>query len=71
MLRRCGNVNNEKDCKGFLHPFEIAVFCCCVTAILLLIHNNGITAVDMVNGEFRITGAVGMGCPAHIHIVTA
>ena len=37
MLRRCGNANNEKDCKGFLHPFEMAVFCCCVTAILLLI----------------------------------
>jgi hypothetical protein len=36
MLRRCGNANNEKDCKGFLHPFEMAVFCCCVTAILLL-----------------------------------
>ncbi len=36
MLRRCGNANNEKDCKGFLHPFEMTVFCCCVTAILLL-----------------------------------
>lgn len=36
MLRRCGNANNEKDCKGFLQPFEMAVICCCVTAILLL-----------------------------------
>lgn len=36
MLCRCGNANNEKDCKGFLHPFEMAVFCSCVAAILLL-----------------------------------
>jgi len=50
MLRRCGNANNEKDCKGFLHPFEMAVFCCCVTAILLLTASLA-TAHDLVSPQ--------------------
>ncbi|KZC98449.1 hypothetical protein TH47_15895 [Thalassospira sp. MCCC 1A02803] len=50
MLRRCGNANNEKDCKGFLHPFEKAVFCCCVTAILLLISSLA-TAHDLASPQ--------------------
>ena len=58
MLRWCGNADNQKNYKGFLHQFQMAVLRCCVTVIVLLtaplVQANGLSSPQAEVGQDEV-----------------